>query len=161
MSLFCLNVPFSFLISLCLSYATSDFAQATHNPRITRHLLGPKTQSLNREHLHADVTEVGSREREGSDLQELKEEPKRVVSKTFGPKGWFWRMFPRNENRNEGTFGCSPGTKTGTRVRSPKPPFYQTALLSPSGIYWGGGVKNIEFSVGRCERVLHSMGREV
>ena len=20
------------------------------------------------------------------------------------PKGWFWRMFPRNENRNEGTF---------------------------------------------------------
>ena len=23
------------------------------------------------------------------------------------PKGWFWRMFPRNENRNEGTFGCS------------------------------------------------------
>ena len=72
-------------------------------------------------------------------------------------------MFPRNENRNEGTFakttlletallspsdpfwcwqkggfqkggfgGCSPGTKTGTRVRSPKPPFYETALLSPS-----------------------------
>ena len=33
-------------------------------------------------------------------------------------KRWFWRMFPRNENRNEGTFGCSPGTKTGTRVRS-------------------------------------------
>ena len=27
-------------------------------------------------------------------------------------------MFPRNE--------------TGTRVRSPKPPFYETALLSPS-----------------------------
>ena len=27
-------------------------------------------------------------------------------------------MFPRNENRNEGTFGCFPGTKTGTRVRS-------------------------------------------
>ena len=27
------------------------------------------------------------------------------------PKGWFWRMFPRNENWNEGTFGCSPGTK--------------------------------------------------
>ena len=34
------------------------------------------------------------------------------------PKGWFWRMFPRNQNRNEGTFGCSPGTKTATRVRS-------------------------------------------
>ena len=28
--------------------------------------------------------------------------------------------------------GCSPGTKTGTRVRSPKPPFYETALLSSS-----------------------------
>ena len=65
---------------------------------------------------------------------------------TFGvAKRWFWRMFPRNGNRNEGTFGCSPGTKTGTRVRShvppgaqnknpgtrvhsSKPPFYETAL---------------------------------
>ena len=28
--------------------------------------------------------------------------------------------------------GCSSGTRTGTRVRSPKPPFYETALLSPS-----------------------------
>ena len=37
-------------------------------------------------------------------------------------KGGFWRMFPRNENRNEGTFGCSPGTKTGTRVHSHVPP---------------------------------------
>ena len=26
------------------------------------------------------------------------------------------------ENRNEGTFGCSPGTKTGTRVHSDDPP---------------------------------------
>ena len=41
-------------------------------------------------------------------------------------------MFPWNEHRNEGTFGCSPGTKTGTRVDSPKPPFYATALSSPS-----------------------------
>ena len=63
-------------------------------------------------------------------------------------KGGFWRMFPRNENRNDGTFRCSPGTKhrnegtfacspatkTGTRVHSPKPPFYETALLSPSEI---------------------------
>ena len=24
--------------------------------------------------------------------------------KGWFPKGWFWRMFPRNENRNEGTF---------------------------------------------------------
>ena len=35
------------------------------------------------------------------------------------------RLFPRNENRNEGTFACSPGTKTGTRGHSPKPPFYE------------------------------------
>ena len=41
-------------------------------------------------------------------------------------------MFPLNENRNEGTFACSPGTKTGTRAHSPKPPFYETALLSPN-----------------------------
>ena len=40
------------------------------------------------------------------------------------------RMFPPNENWNEGTFACSPGTKTGTRARSPKPPFYEAALLS-------------------------------
>ena len=33
--------------------------------------------------------------------------------------------------------GCSPGTKTGTRARSPKPPFYETALLSPSEPLFG------------------------
>ena len=37
-------------------------------------------------------------------------------------KGWFWRMFTRNENRNEGTFRCATGTRTGTRVRSHVPP---------------------------------------
>ena len=51
-------------------------------------------------------------------------------------------MFPRNENRNEGTFGCSPGTRVRSRVppeRKPgrgyirqnhpftKPPFYLTS----------------------------------
>ena len=60
------------------------------------------------------------------------------------PERGYVRMFPWNENRNEGTFGCSPGTKnrnegtfacspgtkTGTRAHSPKPPFYETALLS-------------------------------
>ena len=34
-----------------------------------------------------------------------------------GVHKWFWRMFPRNK----GTFGCSPRTKTGTRVRSDVP----------------------------------------
>ena len=75
------------------------------------------------------------------------------------PKGWFWRMFRRhekpergyvrmfrrnenwkegtlNENRKEGTFACSCGTKTGMRAHSPKPPFYETALLSPGEIRW-------------------------
>ena len=43
------------------------------------------------------------------------------------PKGWFLRMFPQKENRNKGTFrcspgtigtfGCAPGTKIGTSVR--------------------------------------------
>ena len=67
------------------------------------------------------------------------EEPKRVVSKRAisadvpperKPERGYVRMFPRNENPElEGTFACSPGTKTRTRARSPKPPFYKTALF--------------------------------
>ena len=45
----------------------------------------------------------------------------RALTKGGFPKGWFWRMFPRNEDRNEGTFGCSPRMKTGTRVHSHHP----------------------------------------
>ena len=68
---------------------------------------------------------------------------KRVVSKRVvladvpperKPERGYIRMFPRNDNRNEGTFACSPRTKTGMRVHSPKPPFYETALLSPSDL---------------------------
>ena len=51
------------------------------------------------------------------------------------------RMFPRNENRNEGTFACSPGTKTGTRADSPKPPFCETALLSPDDSFSGDHIE--------------------
>ena len=54
-------------------------------------------------------------------------------------------MLPRNESRNEGMFECSPGTKTGMRIRSsvpperkpeprvhsPKPPLYETIFVSP------------------------------
>ena len=54
------------------------------------------------------------------------------------------RMLPWNENQNEGTFACSPGTKTGTRVHSPKPPFYETALLSPGELS-----ENVVTSFGR------------
>ena len=38
---------------------------------------------------------------------------------------------PRYQNQNECTFRCSPVPKTGTRVHSPKPPFFETALLFP------------------------------
>ena len=34
-----------------------------------------------------------------------------------------------------GLGGCSPGTKTGTRVRSPKPPFYETSLYLPVSLF--------------------------
>ena len=43
-------------------------------------------------------------------------------NRNWGTFGCSW-----NESRNEGPFARSPGTKTGTRVHSPKP---QTALLS-------------------------------
>ena len=76
---------------------------------------------------------------------------KRVVSKRVvladvpperKPERGYIRIFPRNENRKEGTFACSPGTETGTRVRSPKPPFCETAFCLPgdyrffSGFFW-------------------------
>ena len=47
--------------------------------------------------------------------------------------------------------GCSPGTKTGTRVRSPKPPFYETALLSPSETK-----KNLRLKI-RCPGLLRDV----
>ena len=40
-------------------------------------------------------------------------------------------MFLGTKRRNEGTCGCSPVPKAATRVHSPKPPFHETALLSP------------------------------
>ena len=49
------------------------------------------------------------------------------------PERGYIRMFPRNENRNKGTFACSPGTKIGTRVVCMFPrnegTFAKTALL--------------------------------
>ena len=48
--------------------------------------------------------------------------PFRGFAKGWFPKGWFWRMFPRNENRNEGTFA--------------KTTLLETALLSPSDPLW-------------------------
>ena len=82
----------------------------------------------------------------GSSVQcsPISKHAKRVVSKRVvladvpperkSERGYI-RILAQNENRNEGTFACSPRTKTGMRVRSPKPPFYKTALLSPSDYY--------------------------
>ena len=47
----------------------------------------------------------------------------RGFAKGWFPKGWFWRMFPRNENRNEGTVA--------------KTTLLETALLSPSDALFG------------------------
>ena len=46
----------------------------------------------------------------------------RGFAKGWFPKGWFRRMFPRNENRNEGTFA--------------KTTLLETALSSPSDPFW-------------------------
>ena len=54
-------------------------------------------------------------------------------------------MFPGTKNRNEGTFGCSPVSKTGTRAHSLKPPFDETAQncfpleVGAGRKGWGGG----------------------
>ena len=63
---------------------------------------------------------------------------KRVVSKRVvladvprypnGNEGGYIRMFPGTENRNEGTFGCCLVPKSGMRVHSPQPPFFETAI---------------------------------
>ena len=45
----------------------------------------------------------------------------RGFAKGWFPKGWFWRMFPRNENRNEGTFAKT--TLLETALVSPNNPF--------------------------------------
>ena len=68
----------------------------------------------------------------------------RRFAKGWFPKGWLWRMFPSTNKTERRYIRMSPvpkkerryiwmfpGTKTGTRVRSPKPPFYETALLFP------------------------------
>ena len=72
---------------------------------------------------------------------------KRVVSKKVGGLGNFWQMFPCTEISSKRSFpavlpwqkkaiifdipGPSRSAKTETRVDSPKPPFYTTALLFP------------------------------
>ena len=94
------------------------------------------------------------------------------------PKGWVHSDVPRNENWNEGTFACShapraPERKTGTRVRSTKPPFYEAAPSSPLDlgprtvhrrcgsrvqIWWWLRIYNVDYL---CNgRVLHKAGAE-
>ena len=55
----------------------------------------------------------------------------------LSPNDPFW-CWQKGGFQKGGFGGCSPGTKTGTRVRSPKPPFYKTALLSPRDLKLAG-----------------------
>ena len=71
--------------------------------------------------LGARPTSVGTRQRTPSVLEIVR----RLNLFGGSQKGGF---------QKGGFGGCSPGTKTGTRVRSPKPPFCETALLSPSDL---------------------------
>ena len=80
-----------------------------------------------------------------SKCKEIAKSKNRGLTKGWFPKGWVWRMFPRNENRNEGTFGRSPERKSergyvrmfprnenrneGTFANTT---LYETALLSSS-----------------------------
>ena len=54
--------------------------------------------------------------------------PNKPLTRMVLQKGGFGGCSPRTET---GTFTCSLGTKTGTSAHSPKPPFYETAPLSP------------------------------
>ena len=64
--------------------------------------------------------------------------PEKYPQKTR--ESYFWGVFrgvsvggsQKGGFQKGGFGGCSPGT----RVRSPKPPFYETALLSPSDPFW-------------------------
>ena len=54
------------------------------------------------------------------------------VDKRVGfQKGGFGGCSPGTKTGTRVRSRVPPGTKTGTRVHSPKPPFYETALLSP------------------------------
>ena len=62
----------------------------------------------------------------------------RGFAKGWFPKGWFWRLFPRNENRNEGTFA--------------KTTLLETALLSPNDPFQKGGFQKGGFGGTKPER---------
>ena len=47
------------------------------------------------------------------------------------PERGYIQKFPRNENPERGYVACSPGTKTGTGVRSPKHPFMKPPFYLP------------------------------
>ena len=53
------------------------------------------------------------------------------VSPEHEPERGCIRMFPRNENRNEGVFACPPETKTGTRAHPPNHPFTRPPCCLP------------------------------
>ena len=117
----------------------------------------------------------------GCDRTHHCKQPQRRYSRTFGgsQKGGFQKGgfggCSCTKNWNEGTFACSPGMKTGTRVRShvpqeqkpetrvhsPKPPFYETALYLPVkllGNYdWWTLLTCVfdSFEVWPCQKLIH------
>ena len=78
------------------------------------------------------------------------------------PERGYIRMFPQNVNRNGGTFACSPGTKTGTRVHSPKPPLItkppfrgnRSIYLHASGPLLGNGLDRRKKKVAMLDMVF-------
>ena len=88
------------------------------------------------------------------------------------PERGYIRMFPQNENRNEGTFSCSPGTKTRNenperghiRQNHPftKPPFCLPMTLSQARK--AKNTRNVHqvfqcytCHIGHCNQLLHHL----
>ena len=69
-------------------------------------------------------------------------------------------MFPGTKNRNEGTCRCSPVPRTGTRVHSPKPRFYETALF-PDLLFLEDGKETTQKArISYACRTLKSSGKK-
>ena len=74
----------------------------------------------------------------------------RGLTKGWFSKGWFWRMFPRNETGTRvhsdvpperGYVRMFPQNENRNEVHSPKPPFYETTFVSQWTIFNKGHKK--------------------
>ena len=102
--------------------------------------------------MHICAEKRGHMARNRRELQEgLKAQESRALTK-FHKKGGTWIACPevraplskgpenfggsQKDGFQKGGFGgCSPGTKTGTRVRSPKPPFWKPPFYLPTTLF--------------------------